>query len=179
MGEVKNPKFSPAHEHREDFLDAMRSLAAGVHIVTTHHDKRDYGLTMTAVCSLSDAPPSLLLSIARSSTCLDAILASRRLCVNFLDQTHTDLADRFAGGHGVMGPEKFEQGDWGRHPPCPPVLQNAPVALQCKVTSAHEIATHNILACEVIGTHMGDATAESMLLYGDRNFGMFARSNAA
>src|ERR1700744_4522110 len=51
-----------------DFRKAMRTLASAVSIVSTTSDNRRFGMTATAVCSLSMAPPTLLVCINQSSS---------------------------------------------------------------------------------------------------------------
>ena len=48
-----------------DFKKGMARLAGGVCIVAAMHDERRYGLTITAICSLSDSPPALIACINR------------------------------------------------------------------------------------------------------------------
>jgi hypothetical protein len=43
-----------------DFRKAMRTLASAVSIVSTAYDNRRFGMTATAVCSLSMQPPDTL-----------------------------------------------------------------------------------------------------------------------
>ena len=49
------------------FREAMSRLGAAVHVVTTAGPGGKTGATATAVCSVSDAPPTLLVCINRSS----------------------------------------------------------------------------------------------------------------
>ncbi|PVM08929.1 4-hydroxyphenylacetate 3-monooxygenase, partial [Salmonella enterica subsp. enterica serovar Anatum] len=47
-------------EQRLRFRDAMASLAAAVNIVTTAGHAGRCGITATAVCSVTDTPPSVM-----------------------------------------------------------------------------------------------------------------------
>ncbi len=66
------------------FRDAMAQVASAVHVVTTRGAHGRFGLTATAVASVSDAPPTVLVCIERSSRTLAAIEASGVFCINTL-----------------------------------------------------------------------------------------------
>ena len=51
------------------FREAMCRLGAAVHVVTTAGPGGKTGATATAVCSVSDAPPTLLMCLNRRSQC--------------------------------------------------------------------------------------------------------------
>ena len=50
------------------FRDAMSRLGAAVHVITTDGPSGKTGFTATAVCSVSDAPPTLLRNQSRKPT---------------------------------------------------------------------------------------------------------------
>src|SRR5271168_4017298 len=81
----------------ELFKSGMRRLASGVSIITTAGTEGPRGLTATAVCSVSVAPPTLLCCINRNSSAHDAIRDAGVLAVNFLAEPDRDLATRFSG----------------------------------------------------------------------------------
>jgi len=49
------------------FREAMSRLGAAVHVITTAGPGGKAGATATAVCSVSDAPPTLLMCLNRRS----------------------------------------------------------------------------------------------------------------
>src|SRR5690606_14852063 len=57
------------------FRESMARLAATVHIVTAEAEGQRHGMTMTAACSLSVDPMSMILSIDRGSATHGAIIA--------------------------------------------------------------------------------------------------------
>lgn len=59
--------MSLENEHRLRFRDAMSSLSAAVNIVTTDGPAGRCGITATAVCSVTDTPPSLMVCINSNS----------------------------------------------------------------------------------------------------------------
>ncbi len=59
--------MSLENEHRLRFRDAMASLGAAVNIVTTDGTEGRCGITATAVCSVTDTPPTLMVCVNRNS----------------------------------------------------------------------------------------------------------------
>ena len=53
---------------KSDFRKAMRRLTSAVTVITTAHEDRRYGMTATAVTSVSADPPSLLICVNRSAS---------------------------------------------------------------------------------------------------------------
>lgn len=51
------------------FKDAMAQLATAVHIVTTSGETGQHGFTASAVCGVTDSPPTLLVCV-NSNACL-------------------------------------------------------------------------------------------------------------
>ena len=49
------------------FREAMSRLGAAVHVITTDGPSGKTGFTATAVCSVSDAPPTLLVCLNRGA----------------------------------------------------------------------------------------------------------------
>ena len=54
-------------EQRLRFRDAMASLSAAVNVVTTAGEAGRCGITATAVCSVTDTPPSVMVCTCLSS----------------------------------------------------------------------------------------------------------------
>ena len=67
-----------------EFRNGMSRLGAAVNIVTTRTAEGLFGFTASAVCSVSDAPATLLACINRSSSCFPAFEMARFFCVNTL-----------------------------------------------------------------------------------------------
>lgn len=71
----------------DDFRKGMQCLASGVCIVTTGTGQTRNGFTATAVMSLSDKPPSLVVSVGRLNRSHDQILDAQKFAVNILIKT--------------------------------------------------------------------------------------------
>src|SRR5687768_1384429 len=97
---------------QKDFRSAMAQLSASVNVITTNGPHGQVGITMTAVCSVSDAPPTLLVCVNRKSATRDVFVGNGRLCVNVLNSTHEDLAMHFAGATKVPMEQRFAWDIW-------------------------------------------------------------------
>ena len=85
------------------FREAMSRLGAAVHVITTAGPGGKAGATATAVCSVSDAPPTLLMCLNRRSQTNPAVVENGVFCVNTLGDGGAEIADIFAGRTGVQG----------------------------------------------------------------------------
>ncbi|WP_233838193.1 flavin reductase [Paraburkholderia sp. ZP32-5] len=149
------------------YRDAMARLGAAVHIVTSSGAAGVVGLTASAVCSVTDAPPTLLVCLNRKSSAHDALISNRVLCVNTLGAKHEDLSRRFASG--VPMAERFGGANWHVMETGSPVLGDALVAFDCRIISSIRQGTHSVLLCEVARTRV-DGAAEPGLMYFARRY---------
>ena len=66
------------------FREAMSRYGSAVHVVTTDGPGGKTGFTATAICSVSDDPPTLLVCLNRKSQGSPLLAANRVFCVNTL-----------------------------------------------------------------------------------------------
>ncbi len=135
------------------FKEAMRAFAGAVTIVTSACAGRRYGMTATAVCSVSAEPPTLLVCVNRASTTHGAIAQSAAFCVNVLREGQRELSAIFSGAQ--KGEGRFRAADWLRLASGAPVLANALVAFDCRVVARHEHGTHSVFFGEVQALRVG------------------------
>ena len=66
---------APAHsdQQRTAFIHAMRGVAASVTVVTTNGKAGRRGATVSAFCSVSADPPTILVCLNKSSGIADAV----------------------------------------------------------------------------------------------------------
>lgn len=150
------------------FREAMAQLASPVHIVTTRTPEGRFGLTATAFSSVSDAPPTVLVCIERSSRTLASILSSGIFCVNTLPAHEVELAEIFASRRGLIGEERFQGTGWSTLSTGAPVLESALASFDCRLAAVHDIASHRVLIGEVEGLARGDSGGS--LIYRRRHF---------
>src|SRR3546814_1818683 len=68
----------------DDFRKGMQCLASGVCIVATGHGDQRNGFTATAVMSLSDQPPSLVVGVGKLNRSHDQMRQTGKFSVNVL-----------------------------------------------------------------------------------------------
>lgn len=147
------------------FRDAMARLGAAVNIITTDGPGGRAGFAATAVCSVTDTPPTLLVCLNRSSSVVGAFTANPHLCVNTLSAGHRDLSSLF-GGKTPMA-ERFAAAQWHAGLTGVPVLADSLVAFECRLSHSVEIGTHRVLFCEVLAIAGGGAE-EALIYFGRR-----------
>ncbi|PTQ13247.1 flavin reductase [Sphingomonas oleivorans] len=131
-----------------DFRTAMARLGAAVNLVTTDGPAGRHGITASAVCSVTDTPPTLLVCVNRASRANVLLKANGVLCVNVLAGRHAPLSARFAGAADMA--ERFgPEADWTRLETGAPVLADASVALDCRIASVSEVGSHSVFFAEV------------------------------
>jgi Conserved protein/domain typically associated with flavoprotein oxygenases, DIM6/NTAB family len=64
------------------FRNAMALLGGAVSVITTDGPAGRFGFTASAVCSVTDSPPTLLVCMNRSSYSNEQFKANGALCVN-------------------------------------------------------------------------------------------------
>jgi flavin reductase len=150
------------------FRDAMSRLGAAVHVITTAGPRGKTGATATAACSVSDAPPTLLMCLNRRSQTNPIVLDNGVFCVNTLGASEAEIADIFAGRTGVMGSDRFGKGEWTTLATGSPVLTNAVVAFDCRIIEVRAVASHNVFFGAVEAVRLGPQGPA--LVYHDRAY---------
>ena len=153
---------------RDDYRDAMARLGAAVNVITTAGIAGRRGFTASAVCSVSDMPPTLLVCVNRSHDSHSALLANRVMCVNTLSDGQSDVSDVFAGVDQKEGEARFEAGTWDAMSTGAPVLRDAVVSFDCRIVQSTEIGTHSVLFGEVEAIRRGPS--HNALIYFGRAY---------
>src|SRR5467141_2404026 len=139
------------------FREAMGRLGAAVHVVTTAGPAGKTGFTATAVCSVSDAPPTLLVCLNRRSQGGPILRENKVFCVNTLGSDGQALADVFAGRTGAVNAQRFAAGSWSILKTGAPVLVQSVVAFDCQVVEIRAVASHNVIFGAVVDIRLGPA----------------------
>jgi flavin reductase len=152
----------------DQFREAMSRLGAAVHIITTNGSAGKAGFTATAVASVSDSPPTILVCLNRKSQITPIMRENKVFCVNTLASSDEDLANVFAGRQGHFMADRFKFGDWTALETGAPALTQAIAALDCRVLEMKSVATHDIYFGEVAAIRL--ANAEKALVYHARAY---------
>ncbi|PVB61083.1 flavin reductase [Labrenzia sp. 011] len=138
------------------FREAMSRIAAAVHVVTTDGPGGRVGATVSAACSVSDDPPSILVCLNRQTRIHAAVLENRRFCLNTLSDDHEAISDAFAGRDNLDMPDRFAKGSWTPLATGCPALDSARLSVDCDVCSVTEMGTHSIIVGTVADLRMTD-----------------------
>lgn len=149
---------------KQEFREAMSRLGAAVNVVTTDGAAGRTGFTASAVCSVTDDPPTLLVCVNRSSKGNALFKANGVLCVNTLASEFGAISDAFAGKVEAEG--RFDLVQWSTLATGAPVLHEAAlVAFDCRITEVLEKGTHSVLFAEVEAIRCGK-TGRALIYYG-------------
>jgi flavin reductase len=153
-------------ETRAVYRNAMARLGAAVNIVTTDGSGGRAGFAATAVCSVSDNPPTLLVCLNKGSSAYQAVKANGAVCVNVLSSRHRDLSHLFGGKTSVE--ERFSGSRWHVTELGCLALDDALVTFDCRISSFLDVHTHDVLLCEV--TSINERSEGKSLIYLNRNY---------
>jgi flavin reductase len=150
----------------QEFRDAMARLGAAVNVVTTDGVAGRAGLTASAVCSVTDVPPTLLVCLNRASRGNALFKRNGVFCVNTLASGCRGLSDAFAGKGALDTEGRFALAKWSRLSTGAPVLEDAAVvAFDCRITEVLEKGTHSVLFAEIEAIRQG-APGGALIWYG-------------
>ncbi|NHN87085.1 flavin reductase [Acetobacter conturbans] len=133
----------------------MARLGAAVTVVTTGTLENPTGFTASAVCSVTDDPPTILVCLKRASRVRSAFQEGAPMCVNVLASSQQHLSDRFAGP--LENLERFAAGHWTTLATGAPVLEEAISSLDCQIDRIVEVGTHSVLFGQVRAVRLGGA----------------------
>jgi len=141
----------------QSFRNAMARLGAAVNIITTGTLDAPVGFTASAVASVTDEPPTLLVCMNRSSRSRDAYRTGAPLCVNVLSGVQQDLSNMFAGKAEMA--ERFTHGHWTSLTTGAPVLTEAVASFDCRIDNIVEVGSHSVMFCVVEDLRINDGLA--------------------
>lgn len=152
----------------QTYRDAMARYAGHVQIVTTRHGTVRRGVTITAACSVSDNPPTVLVCLNNGNPNNDVFFESGIFALNSLGADMEPLANAFAGRNTLSAEERFALGEWKTLVTGAPVLVSANVAFDCRVVDRKITPTHTVLFGAVTDVHFG--SDDAALIYLDRGY---------
>jgi flavin reductase len=150
---------------QQAYRDAMARLGAAVSVVTTAGPAGRCGFTASAVCSVTDDPPTLLVCMNRGGDLNAKFKGNGVLCVNTLNAGQQALADSFAGYGELDMAARFAAADWSELTTGSPVLTHAVASFDCRIAQVTEVGTHSVFFCEVVGLQSG-ALHEGLIYFG-------------
>jgi flavin reductase (DIM6/NTAB) family NADH-FMN oxidoreductase RutF len=144
---------------------AMRRLAASVSVVTLRDANGAAGATVSALCSLSFEPPSVLIALNQSGSMHDRILAVDTYAINILYADQEEVSRIFGAPNRTS--DCFEPGAWEdiMGAPC---LIGAQSTLICRRAAELPHGSHRVIVGEVLWTRSRPEV--NPLLYADGGY---------
>jgi flavin reductase len=149
------------------YRNAMARLGAAVNIITTDGPAGRAGFTASAVCSVTDEPPTLLVCVNRTSYSHSIVFRNRVLCVNTLAAKQQEISALF--GRKCSVDERFNGAEWSTLETGAPALNGALVTFDCNVADVVERGTHDVFFCQVVAIRDGDPQ-HGGLMYFNRGY---------
>jgi flavin reductase (DIM6/NTAB) family NADH-FMN oxidoreductase RutF len=156
---------------RSAYLRAMAAAVTGVTVVSTDGPAGRFAQTVSAMCSVSAEPPTLLVCVNRASPLVAAVAANGVFAVNVLAAGQAHVADTFAGRPAGGGAYDFGCAEWASLASGAPALLGAAAVFDCTATSATDAGTHRVLFGLVGAADGGGAPS---LAYARRTYGRHA-----
>ena len=156
-----------------EFVTAMSQHASSVTIITTVDGELRYGLTATAMTSITATPPRLLVCVNKSGVTHEKIVNAGVFAVNVLSEDQEKIAKAFSGMLGKNF-DRFSLGTWTALATGSPILQDTSSSFDCKLVQIIDQSTHSLFIGEVMATSARpDADP---LLYANRRFRQLRKS---
>lgn len=164
--EKQNTMTKPVE--RDEFINAMRHVAATVTVVTTNGPAGKLGATVSAFASVSADPPTVMVCLRSDSRIAKAVRENGNYAVCIMPKSAAETAMRFAGNDDLQVDDRFTEiphSDWAA-----PHIDDC-TSFSCEVSQAVDSGSHTVFLGLV--TWAG-AAAEQPLVYFDGKFGGFA-----
>lgn len=162
-----------------DFRDAMSLLTTAVHVIATQRDSGCHGFTASAVCSVTDTPPTLLVCMNQAARSHAHFVDNKILSVNVLGAQHEQLSNAFASK--LSSEERFAQGSWTTLATGAPILEDALVSFDCEIEDVQQVGTHSIFMCRVVAINQSEQQSEQQdsLVYFNRSYHQVGQAQLA
>jgi flavin reductase (DIM6/NTAB) family NADH-FMN oxidoreductase RutF len=145
--------MSSAVVSSELFRRACALFPTGVAVLTTRDSNgTPHGLTVNAFCSLSLAPPLVLVAVDRVCSVLETFEKSGHFAVNFLSSEQRHLSVRFS----ELPEGRFSGISWIPGAEGAPLIEGAIGSIECRTKNIIDAGDHRALIGEVIAASVGE-----------------------
>lgn len=134
------------------FKSAMRCIASTVNVITSGESGSSSGMTATAVCSVSAAPPSVLIVVNQDNRSHAMIERTGAFAINILSARQKSIALHFASKPA----DPFASVAHRTGITKSPILEGGVGYLECVVDSQTKVGTHSIFVGRVIASEQND-----------------------
>jgi flavin reductase ActVB len=153
------------------FRDALRGLAAGVVVVTSWHEGRPWGMTVSSCCSVSPSPPRVLVSLHRETRSRSTICDEGTFGLCVLHSRQKQVAEHAARTGAPKFLDPFCEPAAGAAGA--PVIRGGLAHLDCVVERTVDVGDHTLVIGNVRDARVtGESAAAGLapLLYFDRAY---------
>jgi cob(II)yrinic acid a,c-diamide reductase len=150
------------------YREAMSHFAGAVHVVTTDGPAGRRGVTVCALASVSDDPPTVIVCLNRNRTENQWFKQNGCFAINTLLAGQAAIAKAFAGEKELVMEERFAHGEWERLRTGAPALIDARMAIDCVVCDVQPIHTHFAIFGRAVAC--GQSRRGRALIYLDRGY---------
>lgn len=158
-----------------DFRNAMSLLTSAISVVTTAGLSGRYGFTASAVCSVTDTPPTLLVCMNQASSSHVHFVENKILTVNVLGAHHEHFSKVFSSK--LSPEERFKHGVWTELETGAPVLNDALVSFDCEIDQIQQVGTHTIFICPIVAIQQSQH--DQSLVYFNRAYHQVGQTEIA
>jgi 3-hydroxy-9,10-secoandrosta-1,3,5(10)-triene-9,17-dione monooxygenase reductase component len=149
------------------FWATLRRLAGGVTVVSAVGEEGYLGITVSACCLVSLAPPLFLAALHNESQVLDAIMAGSGFAVSFVSGRQVLLAEIFAG----RAPAPDAHWTTINHRTAvtgAPILLDGLAWLDCRLWQAVPAGDHTLLIGTVVAAGVNAGQDDPLLYFGSQ-----------
>jgi len=144
----------------DTFRSVLGRFASGITVVTARDDSgKDFGMTVSAFCSVSLVPPLVLICVDRVASMHDMLRGTSHFAVNILAAHQEPLSRRFSGPDEH---KRFDGIGYARGITGPALLDDALAHIECRRVAHHDAGDHTIIVGEV---EVATAYSDRPLLY--------------
>ena len=168
--------MDPAEPQRDASADihraAARLFASGVTVAAARHDGRIHAIAATAFCSLSLAPPLVLLAVNHGGQLVDLAMGAGHVGISVLSEEQREVSEWAASPGRVPGPTLPYPTESARTGA--PLLAGAIAWFDCEVRDVTRWGDHVVIVGLVVDAWAAEGAAP--LLYFDREYHALGRS---
>jgi flavin reductase (DIM6/NTAB) family NADH-FMN oxidoreductase RutF len=137
----------------------LRMIPYGIYVLTADDGKGNIAAaTVNWVTQTAFAPPLVVVGVKTDSGAYQVVKSARAFALNMLGKDHKGLAFTFfkpaQASDGKISGQAYTKGSTGA-----PLLDVAPGAVECRVTSIVEQGDHHIVVGEVVEAHLNKPPA--------------------
>ena len=131
----------------DTFRSVLGRFASGITVLTARDDHgNDFGMTVSAFCSLSLVPPLVLVCVDQVASMHDMLLRSSHFAVNILAAHQESISRRFSGPDEH---KRFDGVGYSRGKSGAALLDDALAHIECRRRDHHAGGDHTIVVGEV------------------------------